>query len=319
MARYFILEKYKGKQTRFTCPQCHKSYEFTRFINPNTGERLPEHVGICNRSDSCGYRYTATQYFHDNPEQRNQFKATPIIPEPIKPISYISQEIQRSTMNNYGRNNFYQFLVKLVGKLKADNIVAVYNIGTYTKWEGANIFWQFDIKGRIRTGKIMDFNPITGKRIHGKQNWIHKTINDNEYNLAQCLLGEHLLGLHELKDKPVGLVEGDKTAVVASLFSDKLIWLSTGSKNLFNPDSKPDKFKILKGRKVVIYPDLGLSKPNVITPFEEWTKKAGTLKHLGVDCIVSDFIEKRATQEERMEGLDIADFLIQEHFSRESI
>jgi transcription elongation factor Elf1 len=60
------LEKYKGTKSRHTCPACNQKNQFTRFVD-DAGNYIADNVGICNRSSKCGYRYTAKQYFADNP------------------------------------------------------------------------------------------------------------------------------------------------------------------------------------------------------------------------------------------------------------
>ena len=40
-----------------------------------------------------------------------------------------------------------------------------YAIGTCRYWEGATVFWQIDNDGKIRTGKIMLYDPKTGHRV----------------------------------------------------------------------------------------------------------------------------------------------------------
>lgn len=79
----------------------------------------------------------------------------------------------------------------------------LYNVGATTRIYNAVVFWQVDIKGRIRTGKIMRYGN-DGHRIKedGLVNfmWAHrmKSIVDNpdDFNLVQCFFGEHLLSVH---------------------------------------------------------------------------------------------------------------------------
>lgn len=307
----YILEKYRGRNSRFTCPSCGKSHEFTRYINQSTGERLPEHVGICNRRDNCGYKYTAWEYFNDNPDEKKRVKPVKLEPEPPKPTSFIDSVYMYRTMQKFEQNNFFLFLRNLFGEDMARNKMIEYNIGTSTYWYGSSIFWQEDHNHNIRTGKVMLFNPETGKRIHGKQNWVHAILKEKDFNLSQCLFGEHLF-FERWKENLVGLVESEKTAVIASCFLGDLVWLATGGKSLFNPNSSPERFNILKDKTVIIYPDLALEKKGIETPYEEWSRKAEILRNLGVKCIVSDFLEKKANHESRQKGEDIADYLIRE-------
>ena len=68
MSYRFILEKYRGLSTRYTCPRCGRKHTFTRYIDTeNNNNYLSERVGKCNRLDKCGYHYTPKQYFADNP------------------------------------------------------------------------------------------------------------------------------------------------------------------------------------------------------------------------------------------------------------
>ena len=59
---------------------------------------------------------------------------------------------------------------------------------------GATIFWQVDKQMKIRTGKIILYEPNTGKRVKDSWpnvTWVHSTIRQ-DFGLSQCLYGEHL-------------------------------------------------------------------------------------------------------------------------------
>jgi hypothetical protein len=62
-----------------------------------------------------------------------------------------------------------------------------------------------------------------------------------------------------------------------------------------------EKCSILKGRRVTLFPDLN--------GFEKWSNKAKELSHI-TRFMVSDLLERNATQAERKQGLDIVDYLI---------
>ena len=68
----YQLERYRGRGTRYTCPQCGRKHTFTRYIDTdNNNIYISENVGKCNRLDKCGYHYTPRQYFTDNPWKRD--------------------------------------------------------------------------------------------------------------------------------------------------------------------------------------------------------------------------------------------------------
>jgi hypothetical protein len=73
--------------------------------------------------------------------------------------------------------------------------------------------------------------------------------------------------------------------------------LASGSLN----NLSAEKCKILSGRKVVLFPDLN--------GFEKWSIKAKELSHIA-SFTVSDLLERKATKEDRKQGLDLADYLI---------
>ena len=73
MSEYrYQLERYRGRSTRYVCPQCKRKQSFTRYIDTyNNNEYISDNVGKCNRIDKCGYHYTPKQYFTDNPWKRD--------------------------------------------------------------------------------------------------------------------------------------------------------------------------------------------------------------------------------------------------------
>ena len=191
-----------------------------------------------------------------------------------------------------------KFLSGHFGTTLADQLTCKYFIGTSKYWKGATVFWQLDRGKKIRTGKIMLYDTITGKRVkqpYAHLTWVHTAIKLSEFNLQQCLFGEHLLSNDFIS--PVAIVESEKTAIIASVYLPEFIWLACGSATGLNPE----KCKVLKGRKVILYPDLNC--------YAEWSKKARELSHIA-HFIVSDLLELRASEAERKQGLDIADYLI---------
>lgn len=298
----YLLEPYKGMNTRYQCPGCKAGRTFSRYIDSDTGEQLHPSVGRCNRESNCGYHYTPKQYFHDNsilldrPQQKAR-QPRPVTNQP-KPVSFIPVDEFKASLNPMAleANHFVKFLIDLFGLEVASELVSRYFIATSKHWEGATVFWQIDTKGKIRTGKIMLYSPTTGKRVKEPFNhihWVHKCLHSPEFELRQCLFGEHLL---IDTTKPVAIVESEKTAVIASGYLPQFIWLAVGSLSNLNAD----KCSILKGRNVVLFPDLN--------GFDKWSSKAKGLSHIA-KFTISDLLERKATEEERKLGLDLADYL----------
>lgn len=313
----YILEPYKGMNTRYRCPNCQqRDKTFSRYIDTETGEHIHPSVGRCNRESNCGHHYTPKQYFQDNnisfdTPQPKAHKPRPFTPQP-KPVSFIPVEVFKASLKGHEANNFVKFLIDLFGVEVASELVSRYFIATSKHWNGATVFWQIDTQGKVRTGKIMLYSPTTGKRIKepfNHINWVHKALKQPEFELRQCLFGEHLL---IDKTKPVAIVESEKTAVIASVYFEQLlgkdknfIWLAAGSKDGLNAE----KCSILKGRTVTLFPDCSPPKKGKPTAFEFWSSKAKELSHLAI-FTVSDLLERKATEAERKQGFDLADYLI---------
>ena len=247
------------------------------------------------------------QFFIDNPVEKERF-VSPVQQKPIqKPqreIGYIPfQYVEKSASYN---SSFVYFLCRLFDRYSLESptierLMQDYALGA-TK-DGSIIYWQIDTKGKVRTGKVMKYDPNTGHRVKdgGGINWIHAMMKKqgllpDDYHLVQCLFGEHLLKIYPTK--VVALVESEKSALIASGVYPDYVWLATGGKSQLSID----KLKVLQGRTVVMFPD--------VDGFEYWSNKAKEVEAIGCKVVVSDLVEKNATDEDRANKIDIADWLI---------
>ena len=162
----YILEPYKGMNTRYRCPSCQqRDKTFSLYIDTETGEHIHPTVGRCNRESNCGHHYTPKQYFQDNnfsfdTPQPKAYKPRPVTPQP-KPVSFIPVEVFKASLKAHETNHFVQFLIDLFGVEVASQLVSSYFIATSKHWNGATVFWQIDTQGKVRTGKIMLYNPLS--------------------------------------------------------------------------------------------------------------------------------------------------------------
>ena len=305
----FHLQKYKsGRNSKLTCPQCGRKQCFVRYIDEEGKIIFPDYVGRCDHEDSCGYHYTPKDLFQDKPDLKPnnddgwrsvktfaqiRTKAEPFVP------SYIPADLMRKTLSHYGINPLYQFLCKTIGKEGANKQIERYMVGTVKKWGGAAVYWQVDIEGYVRAGKMMGYNPKDGHRIkepHPQVSWAHSELKLPDFNLKQCLFGEHLLAT---SSATIMLVESEKTCLIASHFMPDFLWLATGGKNgCFNEDA----MQVLRGRDVILMPDLGA--------IEKWNDKSKILEPICKSVTISDVLEQTATAEQHKAGLDISDFLL---------
>lgn len=303
----FKLEPYKGITTRHTCPACERPRCFAHYIDTEGKVQFPSHVGRCDHENSCSYHYTPKEYFADHPEKKKDLlnsesyplvKQAKVLPPPP---SFIQPDLMEQSLQSYNRNNLYLFLSQQFGSEKAMNLMLLYNIGTSKHWEGATIFWQMDTLNGIRTGKVMLYDPDTGKRVKEPFNhvtWVHSLLKLPHFNLKQCFFGEHLLS--QEVQKPIAIVESEKTALIASFYLPQYLWIASGGKNgCFRTDNLRPLFK----RQIVLFPDLGAT--------DYWQEKMTMMKKVGLEVRLFDYLEKTASTEDLHKGYDIADYLLQ--------
>lgn len=307
------LQPYKGKATRHTCPACGAKESFTLYISGETNELINSKVGKCNRESKCGYHYTPKQFYLDNTELKNYSDHTSSsinvikcsIPSPLERVRERSGEVPFSFVERSAsyQSNFVRFLCEFLTTEQIRSIGEKYAIGATKNKEV--VYWQIDIKGKVRTGKIMQYDPLTGKRIKhesGAIDWVHNKLKKSgtlpeDYNLQQCFFGEHLLGLHP--EAVVCIVESEKSALISAAILPEQVWLATGGIG----NLSIEKCQVLKGRNVILYPDLN--------GYNKWLDKAIEIeKQCGCNITVSTLLEDIATPEAKAQGLDVADYMI---------
>lgn len=251
------------------------------------------------------YHYTPSDYFHDNPmvldyNKDNFVEADRPRSYLLPPTSFVDSELMERTLTNYDMNPLYIYLSGVLSKDETSRIFQLYHVGTSKKWGGSTVYWQIDWKGNVRTGKIMLYDSTTGHRVKEPRSyvsWVHTELKLQDYNLKQCLCGEHLLS--EKPTKPVAIVESEKSALIATHYMPEFIWLATGG---MHGCFKFDVVNVLKGRSVMLCPDLGAK--------EVWQAKMPLLTSVCSKVVLSGSLEQCATDEQREYGLDIVDFLL---------
>ena len=315
----FHLQKYRpGSKT--ACPECGRKSCFTRYIDEAGEISFPDSVGMCDHINSCGYHYTPKEYFRDNPavkerlSEQERSNHTPTaarpaaipVPEQKPQISFLPSDWVEQSMRRYDINPLYRYFTKVAGKEDTDRLFRLYRVGTSRMWNGAAVFWQTDRDGNVRAGKIMGYDAETGHRVKEPFNqvsWVHSVRKVQDFRMKQCLFGEHLLSDNSavMSAKPVAIVESEKTALVAAHFIPDFIWLATGGiHGCFNGEA----VQALDGREVILFPALKAT--------EEWRQRLPMLKPVCRRATCSDLLERIATDVQRSQGLDIADFLLME-------
>lgn len=297
----YHLEKYVDRNSRHECPQCHDRHSFAYYVDKE-GNYLDKSVGRCNHESSCSYHYTPRQFFIDNPERKTVYRPTDSRKVEVKkklctiPVEYVTKSESRDS-------NLLDFLNLTFEAEAVERACSDYKIGA-TK-DRRSIFWQIDYTGRVRTGKVIAYDATNGHRVKsgGGVDWIHSIMKrggllSEDWELSQCLFGEHLLRVGGNESKVVAIVESEKSALIGSIVYPNFIWVATGGKSQMSVE----KMKVLSGRTLVMFPD--------VDAFQEWSERSKMFSFCKV--MVSDILEKGASSEERSLKIDIADWIIKE-------
>jgi hypothetical protein len=336
----YSLEKGSKK---YHCPDCNKK-TFVLYVDIVTGEYLPERYGRCDRESKCSYQLNPylDGYVKSIQEQekgnRSELlgnwkpKLTRAIKQPQPEHILFDFDTFKQTLHpeRYEKNTFIQNLFYRVQfPFEVDDVTKViqlYRLGTVANGyrAGANTFPFIDIKGNIRAVQVKEFNEnnhTTGtdflhsiiEKHHIRNNkplpvWLEAYTKQDKR--ISCLFGEELLSKYP--SNPVALVEAPKTAIYSTLYfglpetPESLIWLAVYNKSSFSFD----KLKVLQGRFVYVFPDLSKEGDT----FKEWKTKAKECESRlhGTRFIFSDLLEQLASESDKIEGNDLADFLIKQ-------
>lgn len=277
----------KNRKRAELCP-CGKSNRDGKF-SPFKGFTDKGRCFGCNRN-----------FFPEKEEKNNTFNiGHSNKPEPKieRPISLINLNVFRKSLTLYDTNRFVTYLKTVFKPELVDHAIDKYKIGTSKQWNGATVFWQIDDLGNVRTGKIMLYDDHTGKRVKkpfDHINWVHSVLKLDDYNLGQVFFGTQCINS---SSGTVAIVESEKTAFIASICLPKVTWLAAGSKD----GLKIEKFKPLKNRNIILYPDANA--------YDLWSNFA--LKHKdNLKIKVSSLIDHSLPDDKKEQGEDIADYLL---------
>ena len=313
--KYHLL-KYAGKASRLTCPACEQPHCFSPYVD-DAGVILDRTVGRCDHEGSCGYHKSPAEFFREHPEAKEpDWRWQPMpshlrqAPKLVKEPDLIPWDIVRRSVRLNPESTLIAFLRTVFDDGTIRRIVGEYYLGVTKMLEV--VFFQIDIRGRCRGGKIIPYNPQTGHRIKDSVSkvpvdWIHPRLKKSgqlpqEWTMSQCLFGEHLLSRYP--DRTVVLVEAEKTAVIGSGFIPEYVWLATGGRSGLN-----DRVNVLLGRKTLVFPD--------VDAFDYWKEKFKARPELEV--YISDYLQRCASEEDMAAHIDIADWLLRWHQAPDTV
>lgn len=300
----YIFAPYK-RGSKITCPSCGGYKRFRKYVDTETNIYLDERYGVCD-SPGC-HSYSPYEFPPDGTYKSEKVE----IPVDDGTFSVLNRNVVAKSMKR--TNNFSLFLKEHFNEDEVDEVCKKYCIGGSTAYGGnSTIFWQISQEREVHSGKIISYNPLSGKRIKPTEKkpstmgWVHGFLrNKDKFKLQQRFFGEHLLNNFK-STKRIAIVESEKTAVIMSIVYENTLWLAAGS--LYGLSDV--KLNTLKGRKVTFFSDKGGdTEPKKNAHFlwkkriEEYMKENGE-----EDWKVSEYLEK---QENVKVGDDLADLVLQ--------
>lgn len=252
-----------------------------------------------------GYCYACAQSFKPA-MPNNAISAQPVAPPPPARLPLFNQlpPAHRAIIDDayvQSHRQYYQsnFASAFAGQISCEALQTIHNlyrIGRHNNYTGANVFWYLDENAHPLTGKIMVYHNNLKRNRQIAPNWIHCLLKTNYIKTG--FFGQHLLNWYP--NKPVAIVESEKTACIASVKIPGYIWLASGgAANLTYP-----KMQSLKGRRILLVPD--------VDAMQLWKQTAEQYKLYGHHISVTNFFESEFIQTKlpTTGKEDIADYLL---------
>lgn len=290
------------------CPFCGSSDAFSIYKAKNIFKCFSCGVGgnafsYIMRIENCDFRKALDILCFDD----NRIDDRPYIPKPKKASLYYDFDLVKRCFKPY-LNNLIQYLSTIFDKDDFNKVLADYWVGSSS--DNGNgygvVFWQIDEQYRVRKGKVMYYGT-DGHRIKytDKKGNIRGVVSSVRNELKKqgierpdntepdmCYFGLHLI--NKYPDKPIGIVESEKTAIIASMVNPEYLWLATGGASMLTANNTA----ILKDKELILFPD--------VDHFEDWTARANDIGFkLKTKIEVNDFVIQNGTGKQ-----DIADILL---------
>lgn len=256
--------------------------------------------------------------------QKNRLHQT--APSALMPPRYFDKEVD-AMAQEVEQTNLYKFLCRLWDSAEVKRVMELYKVGRghyinsprssfndTDEWAmnpnpcrlqnslATNSFPSIDTAGHCHAVKIIPYPVNDHHRIKDAQPnkapfyWLKPEQNQGAY------FGTHLLPLYP--DKPLAVVESEKSAVIGTLFCPAYIWIAVQTKGKMKPCRE---MEALAGRQINLFPDTD--------GMESWTEIAQELSKQGYDIRVRDEVMGMFPPESKC---DIADVIIWEMERRAS-
>lgn len=229
------------------CPNCGKK-EFNGLVYKGTKRYVDiTKYGRCDRQDKCQYEC------YPEKSDRTKIENSPIRVFKRPPKRYKMSEDKLDDLKKNGRTDNFSKAMRLIFK-NADNVFDDYGVisgSTKPPFINYTGFVYRDINNALLSVKMFIYNDDLHRDKNIGSSWLHKWgENRSDFEeFAQSYYGEHLI--KTTKYKYIGIVESEKTALIARMLDENILWLACGGVG----NMKAALFKGIKDKSVVFYPD----------------------------------------------------------------
>lgn len=229
----------------------------------NTDSDFPEVVR--RAAAACGLSYLIGDNKQTEPTTRLH-QLAPTAPRHKEPPRYFNAEAEAMAAE-VEQTGLYKYLCGLWPAVEVAEVMRAYKVGrghyltaadgwsmnpAPCKLQGSTFcsaFPSIDGAGNVHAVKIIPYPDDDHHRLKGKMGaqlyWFKPEQNPGAY------FGTHLLPLHP--DKPVAVVESEKSAIVGTLFAPAYVWVAVAGATNLHPQRS--EMAALAGRELHLFPD----------------------------------------------------------------
>ena len=196
-------------------------------------------------------------------------------------VSRMEAEAEQSALFN--------FLCRLFPSDEVRRVFRLYRIGATKEFNTtapglASAFPFMNAAGECVDVHLMPYDENGHRWKTGySQNWLLAKRKQSDRRGEWCLFGEHLLTHNP--SAPVGVVESEKTALIAALAAPGYVWTATGSLNNLNAR----RCAAISARECYVFPD--------VDGLEQWREKADNLHKQGFNIFFcGEYINAHASE-----------------------
>lgn len=211
-----------------------------------------------------------------------------------EPPVFVEQNIVDCRMTTRERTKLFRFVCRYFPTDEVRQVFADYRTGGFFyDWSA---FPYINAEGNCIDIHYQAYDNDGHRQKAGGQTWELFRQKQKDRRGPWCMFGEHLINARP--DAPIGIVESEKTALVASLFMPEYVWLATcGLARL-----KAETCAAVRERNCYLFPDAD--------GVQAWTKQAEKMKAEGFEnlIIAADFVLRYAEQPKD----DLADIILRQ-------